>query len=123
MALITVDSLVSIDANSYTFGVNGVAGVAITAGAACTIDTVTGKARPANNTDVFVGFAGLPASVGYPVVMYRIAKIASYSSSMTPGTKLYMAGAGDEGKLSDAPIVATDPAVAIVVTGSDLIVA
>src|SRR5574338_1317882 len=119
MALITIDADVSIDANTITFGVGAVCGVPISAGDACTIDSVTGLARPANNTDVFVGFAVKAAGIGRPVTLFKMGKIASYAALMIPGTQIWLAGAGDEGKLSDAPIVPTDPAVAIVVTPVD----
>ena len=122
MAILTIATDVSIDANSTTFAVNGVAASAITAGMACYINA-SGLVAPCNNTHTFVGFAVKSAAAGRPVTLFRMAKIANYSAAMIPGAKLYQAGAGNEGKLSDAPIVGTDPAVAIVVSTEDIIVA
>jgi hypothetical protein len=121
MAILTIGSNVSIDAMQPTFGITVTAVEAISAGMACTLDA-DGKAKKAINTDVFVGFALKDAAAGKPVTLYRMAKIVEYSSSMAEATNLYMAGAGNEGKLSDAPIVATDPAVALIVSTTDIII-
>ena len=122
MALITIGSNVFVDANQMTFGVTVVAVEAIAAGSACTLDA-NGKAKKAINTDTFVGFAVKSASIGKPVTLYRMARITEYASGITPAMPLYMAGVGNAGKLSDAPIVAGDPVVAVAVSATDLVIA
>lgn len=121
MAIVTIGSNVSVDANQPVFTITVTAVEDIDAGMACTLDS-DGKAKKAANTDTFVGFAILPAKAGKKVTLYRMAKIVEYSTSMAEGTVLYMAGAGDEGKLSDAAIVPGDPAVALIVSTTDIIV-
>lgn len=122
MAILTVGSNVSLNANQPVFTITVTASEAIAAGDCCTLDA-DGKAKKAINTDNFVGFAVKAATAaGKPVTLYRMAYITEYSTSMVEGAHYYMAGVGNEGKLSDAAIVPGDPAVAQSVSTSDIIV-
>jgi len=85
-----------------------------------TVDDNAGTDNTVWDISMFDGFSFGTVAVGEPVTLFGRDSILTYGSGLTPGALYYVAGAGNEGKLSDAAIGTNDSAIAKAVSATKI---
>jgi hypothetical protein len=128
MAVLTKDSVVSLDASSGMFAPqipDLLAGEAIAAGDCCYIKTADGKLYRSNGTAAaeaaeFVGLAARAAAVGQPVTVFGLGARFHYAAAGTlgPGDKYFVSAT--PGALDTVATIGGTVAVAQAINDTDI---